>query len=158
MVAVNNDIQLSMEEAKEAISSILSLPPHREVKSSLKNLKENGYRLVSLTNSSNSAVKNQLESAGLYDLFEERLSIEEIGKYKPHRDTYAWAARKMDTRPEDCMLIAAHGWDIAGALRAGWRGAFIKRPGQQLYPLAPAPEITEPDLKIISEKLIKMEA
>lgn len=156
MVAANNNIDLSLKAAKDAISPILSVPPHPEVKEALQGLKQIGYQLVSFTNSSNRAVESQLENAGLIDLFEARLSIEELGKYKPHRDTYSWAARKMGRRQEDCMLIAAHGWDIAGALWAGWRGAFISRPGHQLYPLAPLPEIIEPDLKIISKRLINL--
>lgn len=154
MVAANNDIKLSREEAKEAISPITSLPPHPEVKQALAKLKEDGYRLVSLTNSSNAAVEKQFSNAGLMDLFEKRLSIEDIGKYKPHQDTYNWAARKLGVKPQDAMLIAAHGWDVAGALWAGWRAAFVSRPGQQQYPLAPIPEIVAPDLKAISDQLI----
>lgn len=154
MVAANNDINLSRKEAKEAISPITSLSPHPEVKDALGKLKENGYRLVSLTNSSNTAVEKQFTNAGLLDFFEERLSIEDLGKYKPHSDTYNWAARKMDVKPHEAMLIAAHGWDVAGALWAGWRAAFVSRPGQQQYPLAPTPEIAAPDLKAVSEKLI----
>ncbi|WP_372919959.1 haloacid dehalogenase type II, partial [Salegentibacter sp.] len=157
MVAANNDIRLSREEAKEAISPITSLPPHPEVKEALAKLKEDGYRLVSLTNSSNAAVEKQFSNAGLLDLFEKHLSIEDIGKYKPHQDTYNWAARKLGVKPEDAMLIAAHGWDVAGALWAGWRAAFVSRPGQQQYPLAPTPEIVAPDLKLISDKLIAIE-
>lgn len=157
MVAANNNIKLSKEEAREAISPITSLPPHPEVISSLGKLKENGYRLVSLTNSSNTGVEKQFTHAGLLDFFEERLSIEDLGKYKPHSDTYNWAARKMGVKPKDAMLIAAHGWDVAGALWAGWRAAFVSRPGQQQYPLAPKPEITAPDLKVISDKLIALE-
>ncbi len=157
MVAANNNIKLSNEEAKEAISPILSLPAHPEVKDALGRLKEDGYRLVSITNSSNAAVEKQFTNAGLLDFFEERLSIEDLGKYKPHADTYNWAARKMGVKPEEAMLIAAHGWDVAGALWAGWRAAFVSRPGQQQYPLAPSPEIAAADLKIISEKLIAIE-
>jgi 2-haloacid dehalogenase len=56
------------------------------------------------------------------------------------------------------MLIAAHGWDIAGALWAGLRAAFLSRPGAQLYPLAPAPEIVEPDLSKAAGRLIQMES
>lgn len=157
MVAANNNIKLSHDEAKEAISPILYLPPHPEVKDALGRLKEDGYRLVSLTNGSNAAVKKQFTNARLLDFFEERLSIEDLGKFKPHADTYNWAARKMGVKPEEAMLIAAHGWDVAGALWAGWRAAFVGRPGQQQYPLAPTSEIVAPDLKIISEKLIAIE-
>lgn len=49
------------------------------------------------------------------------------------------------------MMIAAHGC-IAGAIWAGYRCAFIARPGKQLYPLAPLPEINEPGLQRISKK------
>ncbi|SHG51288.1 2-haloacid dehalogenase [Salegentibacter echinorum] len=156
MVAANNNIQLSMEKAKEAIAPITSLPPHPEVKNALQRLKDDGYRLVSLTNSSNAGVKKQFTNAGLLDFFEERLSIEDIGKYKPHFDSYNWAARKMGIKPEEAMLIAAHGWDVAGAIWAGWRAAFISRPGQQKYPMAPETEISAPNLKLISEKLIAL--
>ncbi|MFT6868480.1 MAG: 2-haloacid dehalogenase [Cyclobacteriaceae bacterium] len=156
MVAANNDIQLTDDEAKTAISPISSLPPHPEVKEALGNLKKAGYKMVSLTNSSNKGVEMQFKNAGLTDFFDVRLSIEDLGKYKPASDVYDWAARKMGVRPNECLMVAAHGWDIAGARWAGWRGAFIACPGQQLYPLAPLPEINEPDLLKIAEKLIAL--
>lgn len=156
MVAANNDIKLSMAKAKKAIAPIRSLPPHPEVKEALSLLRNDGYQMVSFTNSSNEAIADQLQNAGIDVLFEERLSIEDIGKYKPHADTYSWAARKMGRSPQECMLMAAHGWDIAGALWAGWRGAFIARPGQQLYPPAVEPEFIGPNLKVISEKLLAL--
>jgi len=154
MVAANNGVQLTEGAAQEAVSVISSLPAHPEVKEALGKLKKAGYTMVSLTNSSNKGVENQFKNAGLTDFFDQRLSIEDVGKYKPHSDVYDWAARKMGVHPSECMMIAAHGWDIAGAIWADWRGAFIARPGQQLYPLAPLPEINETDLLKIAEKLI----
>lgn len=155
MVAANNDIQMSEEYArKTVVNALRGLPAHPEVKESLAQLKEDGYKLVSFTNSSNEGVKKQFESAGLTKYFDERLSVEDVGKFKPFTDTYAWAARKMGVKPEECMLIAAHGWDVAGALWAGWRAAFISRPGQQIFPLAPKTEINESDLKAIAEILV----
>ncbi|QWX85722.1 haloacid dehalogenase type II [Cellulophaga sp. HaHaR_3_176] len=157
MVAANNNISLTEEEARESIlTPIRSLPAHPEVKESLKRLKDAGYKLVSFTNSSNKGVETQFKNAGLTQYFDERLSIEDIGKFKPHSDAYDWAARKMGIQPSECMLVAAHGWDIAGALWANWRGAFISRPGAQLYPLAEKPEFNESDLKLITDKLIAL--
>ncbi len=157
MVAANNNIKLTESQAKEAIlTPIRSLPAHPEVKASLLRLKEAGYKLVSFTNSSNKGVETQFKNAGLIDYFDERLSIEDLGKFKPHTDAYDWAARKMRIKPSECLLVAAHGWDIAGAIWAGWRGAFISRPGAQLYPLAPNPEINESNLKLVTDKLITL--
>lgn len=156
MVASNHGIKLSEGEAKAALSPLRSLPPHPEVKEALQKLKNAGYKMVSLTNSSNEGVALQFKKAGLNDYFDMRLSIEDVAKYKPDRDVYDWAAHKIGAQPHECLMIAAHGWDIAGALWAGWRGAFIARPGQQLYPLAPLPELNEPDLLKISDKLIAL--
>ncbi|TXF87562.1 haloacid dehalogenase type II [Neolewinella aurantiaca] len=157
MVAANHGITLTEEEAKEAILPPLrSIPAHPEVKESLTRLKEAGYKLVSFTNSSNIGVETQFKNAGLTEYFDERLSVEDIGKYKPHTDAYDWAARKMGVAPEECLMVAAHGWDIAGALWANWRGAFISRPGAQLYPLAPAPEINEANLELTANRLISL--
>ena len=155
MVAANNNIQISEDGAREVIVNALrGLPAHSEVKEALGLLKENGYKLVSFTNSSNEGVTKQFESAGLTEYFDERLSVEGVRKFKPFTETYQWGAQKMGIAPSDAMLIAAHGWDVAGALWAGWRAAFISRPGQQLFPLAPKTEIVVSDLKQAAAILI----
>lgn len=156
MVAANNNIVISEQDARKIVlDSLRNLPPHPEVKTALSQLKNAGYKLVAYTNSSTEGVKEQFNNANLNDYFHERLSIEEVGKFKPFKDTYAWAASKMEAKPHECMLIAAHGWDVAGALWAGWRASFVARPGQQKFPLAPNTEITEINLIKVSEKLIK---
>lgn len=158
MVARNNGIDLDESDAKNAIMPIRSLPPHPDVRDGLERIKAAGYRMVTLTNSSNGGVEAQMHNAGLTDMFETRLSVEDVQMYKPHQHVYAWAARRLGLEPRECMLVAAHGWDIAGALWAGWRGAFLARPGAQLYPLAPKPEIDVPDLGAAADRLIAMKA
>lgn len=155
MVAKNNGIDITESQAREVIVEALrGLPAHPDVKNALADLKNDGYKLVSFTNSSNAGVKKQFESAGLTDFFDERLSVEDIGKFKPFRETYEWGARKMGTKSNEAMLIAAHGWDVAGALWAGWRAAFISRPGKQIFPLAPKTEINETDLQKVADILV----
>ena len=141
MVAKNNGINLTNAEAKTAIvTPLLSLPPHPDVKTGLRALKQQGFTLVSLTNSSNAGVKAQFEHAGLMDFFDLRLSIEDIKVFKPDLRTYQWALAKLNIKPEQALMVAAHGWDVAGAKEAGMQTAFISRPGKQLYPLAKQPD------------------
>ena len=147
MVAENNGITLSQEQAKTAIvTPLLSLPPHPDVKPALKQLKGMGYKLVSLTNSSNHGVKSQFENAGLTDFFTARYSIEDIKIYKPDLRAYRWALSELGVKPEEALLVAAHGWDVAGAKQAGMQTAFVARPGKALFPLAPAPDYVLSDL------------
>jgi 2-haloacid dehalogenase len=157
MLARNNQVTLSQEGAHSAMLAMRSLPPHPDVAPALGDLKQEGFRMVTLTNSSQAAVDAQIKNSGLEELFEARLSVEEVRLFKPHRRVYNWAAGKMGLMPDECMLVAAHGWDVAGALWAGWRAAFVSRPSAQPYPLAPAPELAESDLRGITERLVAMQ-
>lgn len=142
MVAEANDIPITAEQARTAIATpLLTLPPHSDVKAGLQALKDQGYTLVSLTNSSNKAVAAQFENAGLSEYFDRRLSVEDIQLYKPNLGAYTWAAQQMGIEPEEGMLVAAHGWDVAGARAAGMQAAFLTRPGKVLYPLGIEPTL-----------------
>jgi len=156
MVANNNKIDLSEDEAKAAVKPILSLKPHTEVINALALLKKAGYVLVSFSNSSNKAVRSQLEFAGIISFFDQILSVEEYGKFKPHIEVYKWAARKLNLTNAECMLVAAHGWDVGGAKWAGWQTAFVSRPGQQLFPLAIRPDIFENDLLKVANQILAL--
>ena len=158
MLARNYGILLSEGEARAAIAPMRTLPPHADVAPALANLRDAGFRMAALTNSSKAAVASQIGHAGLSDVFETLLSVESVRKFKPQTEVYRWAVREMRVEAEDCMLVAAHGWDVAGALWAGCRAAFVARQGAQLYPLAPEPEIVEPDLAKVAEKLTALPA
>ena len=54
----------------------------------------------------------------------------------------------------DLRMVAAHAWDILGALQAGCRGAFIARPGKVLYPLGPKPDIVTPDFLAFADAML----
>ncbi len=141
MVAEKQGIVLTREDARSAVVTPLrSLPPHPDVVAGLKLLSENGYRLVSLTNSSAEGAEAQLKNAGLAALFEKRYSVESIGKYKPHPDAYRMVLDDLGVKPEEVMMVAAHAWDLMGAKNAGLQTAFIGRPGAPLYPIAEKPD------------------
>ncbi|GAC34885.1 2-haloacid dehalogenase [Paraglaciecola polaris LMG 21857] len=154
MVAQNNNIEITEAQAITAIKTpLLSLPAHPDVKSGLAALKAQGYKIVSLTNSSNKGVETQFKNAGLTEYFDERLSIEDIKVYKPDLRSYAWALKQLQVKPEEALMVAAHGWDVAGAKAAGLQTAFIARPGKALYPLAAKPDYVVKDLTELVEIL-----
>lgn len=147
---------VSERERDEILQMIRQLPPHPDVEEGLSMLQKAGYRMVTLTNSTGEVVKQQMESAGLTKYFETLLSIDPMRKYKPALETYREATKKLGVRPEEAMLIAAHGWDVTGALHAGLQAAFISRKAQAQYPLAPSPHYTGDSLTSIVEKLVKL--
>jgi 2-haloacid dehalogenase len=155
MVARNQGIELDEEAAERCLAPMRRLPPHTDVVPALERLRDAGFRRATLTNSSKAAVADQMRNAGLAEFFESSLSVEEVGLYKPHTHVYRWAARRLGVAVSECLFVAAHGWDVAGAAWAGMRTAFIARPGQQVFPLGPAIDIEVPSFEGLPEALTK---
>jgi len=156
MVAKGQDVELDKAKADKAMKAMKTLPAHPDVPDSLKKMKEAGFRLCALTNSAAAVMESQLAYAGIDQYFDGKLSIEGISAYKPDPRTYHWAADTVGAPIGDCMLIAAHGWDVAGATLAGMRAAFLERPGKMLYPLGPDIELAGSDMVAIADQLVAM--
>ncbi|HKK46408.1 MAG TPA: haloacid dehalogenase type II [Balneolaceae bacterium] len=153
MLAENRNIDMDMDRARDALAPIRRTPPHPDVPPALEYLNDEGYRLAILTNSPREGMEAQLSNAGIEMHFELHLNVEDIGIYKPNRHVYRWAARQLGVAPGDCLFVAAHGWDVAGAMASEMEAAFLDRPGQNLYPLAANPAYVEPDLEQLASKL-----
>jgi 2-haloacid dehalogenase len=146
--------EIDQKEKKEALQTIKELSAYDDVPKGLQLLKDNGFRLATLTNSPATTLSAQLQHTKLTEYFEATLSVDAIRKYKPALETYQWAAKQLSVNVSDAMLVAAHGWDIAGALQAGMQAAFIERKGQSLYPLAAKPNFTAKDLTDLANSII----
>lgn len=67
------------------------------------------------------------------------------------------AAHRLGVAMDQVRLIAAHAWDVAGALRAGCAAAFVARPGMVLDPLAPPPDVVGHDLAAVADQILVIE-
>jgi len=157
MVAKNHGVELDEEAAKRAVSPMLSLRPHADVVPAFERLRDAGWRMAALSNSSTAALAEQMKNSGLDAFFEKQLSVEEIGLFKPHAHLYRWAARRLGADASECLMVAAHGWDVAGAKWAGMQGAFLARPGQQPFPLAPPPDFSLQTLGELADLLARLQ-
>lgn len=154
MVAARHGVALA-EEGRQAVrDGMRRLPPHPEIRQSLERLRGAGLRLATLTNSTAEVGEAQLVNAGLRDLFEQALSAAAVRRLKPAPQPYRMAAERLGVEPGDVRLVAAHAWDVAGALRAGCATAFVARPGKVLDPLVPRPDIVGADLREVADRIL----
>src|ERR671931_2479101 len=129
------------------------LPPHPEVRESLERLRDAGLRLAALTNSPPQVAEAQLTNAGLRGYFEQALSADAVRRLKPAPAPYHMAAERLGVPRGAIRLIAAHAWDVAGALRAGCAAAFVARPGKVLDPLVEPPDVVGANLREVAERI-----
>ncbi len=153
-VAERHGIRLTQKNRDAVSSGLRTLPPHDDVQPALRRLADSGLRLFALTNSPPQVAKAQLEHAGLTQLFEDVFSVDAAQTLKPAPEAYNTAARSVLASAQDMRLVAAHGWDVAGAMNAGWHAAFVARPGQVLDPLFPTPDIVGNDLHDVTEQIL----
>ena len=140
------------------LQGMLTLPAHPDVRDGLQTMRDAGLRLVTLTNSAPAAVQQQLTNAGLTAFFERSFSVDTVRRFKPAAEAYQSVADSLGLPIDRLRLVAAHAWDIVGALRAGCAAAFVARPGKVLYPLGPKPDITGPDFRSVAKQIVAAES
>jgi 2-haloacid dehalogenase len=152
MLAARQQVTLSPAHSDAIVNGMRTLPPHPEVREAMGRLGKR-FRLVALTNSPKDVAEAQMRNSGLRELLEDVYSADAVRKLKPAPEPYRMVAERTGMPIGDVRLVAAHGWDIAGALAAGCRAAFVARPGAALYPHGPQPDIVAPDLTGIADAL-----
>jgi 2-haloacid dehalogenase len=157
MLAVRQGVKLTEEDRQLIRSGMQQLPPHPEVAEGLAILRQAGIRLVALTNSTQAVAEAQLTHAGLRNYFEQVFSADSVRRLKPAPEPYLMVARQLSVPISNIRLIAAHAWDVAGAMRAGCAAAFVARPGMVLDPLAERPDIVGNNLREVAIAILQHE-
>jgi 2-haloacid dehalogenase len=153
-LAAERRVDLSQDIKRDVLDLVGRLPPYPDVEPGLERLREAGFRLAVLTNSTPAMASRQIEHAGLAPLFERVLSVEPTRHYKPAPEPYQMAARELGREIGDLLLVTAHDWDLKGATHAGCGGAFLKRPGKAWFPAYEPPVIVADDLVDAAEQII----
>ena len=157
MVAERQGVDLSDEDKQRILGDMQELPPHPEVEDTLGRLRYAAIRLAALTNSTQQVADAQIDNSGLRDYFEQVLSADIVQRLKPAPEPYRMAAESLGVEIGQVRLVAAHAWDVVGAMRAGCAAAFVARPGMVLNPLAARPDVVGGDLREVAAQILEIE-
>ncbi len=158
VLAERGGVDLSDEDKQRVLGGMQELPPHLEVKENLARLRDAGIRLATLTNSTQEVSDAQIDNSGLREYFEQVISADTVKRLKPAPEPYRMAAESLGVEIGQVRLVAAHAWDVTGAMRAGCAAAFIARPGMILNPLARRPDVVGADLREVTDRILELEA
>ena len=153
MIAATTGTRLDPEAGERIVDQMRRLPPHPDAAPALDRLREADLTLAALTNSPLDVARDQLTYAGLAQRFDAILSADQVQVLKPRPEPYHLVARTFEVRVTDVRLVAAHAWDISGALAVGCTAAFVSRPGKALSPVGDQPDITGADMLEVAERI-----
>jgi 2-haloacid dehalogenase len=149
--------RLAAAEASEAgvpaaLERLSGMPAYPDAPAALSRLQAAGFGLGVLTQSGSEAAETVLRSCGLREAFAFVASAPEAGAYKPHPRAYDHGLARAGA--ETAWFVAGHWWDVAGAVAAGLRGAWVART-DVAYPAAlPQPAATGADLAAVAEAIV----
>ena len=123
-LALTTDVEAAVSHV---MTGFAELSLHADVATGVRELRGSGLRLVTLSNGAAAVAERLLSAAGIRDEFEQVLSVESAGIWKPASGAYYYAAQACEVDLAEMVMVAVHPWDLHGASRAGMRTAWINR-------------------------------
>jgi 2-haloacid dehalogenase len=99
-----------------------------------------------------------LDRAGLRTYLRGVFSAEEIGAFKPPARVYDWACRRVETPGDRVAVVAAHSWDVHGAVRAGLVGGLATRLEGAVPDTVARPHVAAERLDVVIDRLLALPA
>jgi 2-haloacid dehalogenase len=121
----------------------LSLKAYPDVAEALAKLKSRGLKCAILSNGNRSMLYSAVKNAGIYQLLDATLSVDQVGVFKPHPSVYQLAVDELKLPPAQICFVSANGWDAHAASAFGLRVAWVNRFAQpkEHIPAEPHAEI-----------------
>src|SRR6516225_4050794 len=122
------------------IKLYLRLDPFPEVPAVLRELRSAGLVRAILSNGTPAMLAAVIDNAGLAGLFDQVLSVEEVGVYKPHPKVYQLACDRLGLAADAIIFLSSNAWDAHAAAAFGMRVAWCNRYGQTRERLPGSPD------------------
>jgi|SRR5579883_296812 2-haloacid dehalogenase len=132
----------SAELRERLMARYLTLPAFPDAPAALRELKQRGQRLAILSNGTPAMLESLVKAAGLGELFEAVLSVEEVGAFKPHPKVYQLALDRLRLPAEAISFQSSNAWDAYAASAFGMKVVWCNRSGQRPERLPGAPDRT----------------
>jgi 2-haloacid dehalogenase len=120
-------LELSAEKREALMSGYLNLKAWPDVPSALSALKKSGLKLAFLSNFTQQMLQANIKSAGLTGIFEEVISTDQAGTFKPDPRAYQLGIESLRLQRNQIIFVAFAGWDAAGAKLFGYPTFWVNR-------------------------------
>lgn len=147
-------VDLNDAQKQELMAIYRVLPAFDDAKEGLARLKEAGFRLFAFSNGAAEALEVLLTNAGIRELFEGIVSVDDIKSFKPNPAVYSHFLRKSGATGGEAWLISSNPFDVIGAISAGMKAAWVQRSPEAIFdPWGIEPTITVSSLTELEQQI-----
>ncbi len=143
-----SDVPHTSQEVQRLVAAIETLKPFPEAPAALEKLAAR-YRLAILSNGDRDMLEAAKPHIGF--AFDDTISVQEAGCFKPDRRTYETAAAILGVSRSSVLFVANHAFDCVGAKAFGMRTAFIDRRDRPFGQTPHLPDITVRDMGALAD-------
>ncbi len=120
-------VKLSPEQRERLLNAYLNLKPWPDAVAALQKIKASGIRIITIANFSKKMLEANAKNAGIHSLFDELLSTEVNGTYKPDPKAYELGMKHLKLKKSEVVFAAFGGWDAFGAKNFGYSTYWVNR-------------------------------
>ena len=150
----NARIALGPSQQQELVDRYQQLEAYPDAAAGLTQLKAKGLALVAFSNGVAATLHHLLDHAGLMNLLQAIISVDELKTFKPNPHVYAHLADRLKRPKQETWLISSNPFDVIGAKASGLKAAWIRRnPSAAFDPWGIEPDLIARDLVELAAKL-----
>src|SRR5678815_2664983 len=112
-------LDLDVDKRTRLMDAYMTLAAFPDVKPGLQQLKAMGLRLAVLSNGAPKMLESAARSAGIADLLDAVISVDEVKVFKPSPRVYELASTRLNMPKTNIGFVTSNSWDANGAGSAG---------------------------------------
>lgn len=114
----------------EVLMAYRRLDAYPDAQPVLRALRDKGLHRAILSNGEPTMLADAVDAAGLTDLLDAVLSVEDVGVFKPDRRVYELAGQHFGLAPSQMAFVSSNPWDAFGAQAFGFQVFWVNRTSQ----------------------------
>lgn len=124
---------LSPDQKAALLAGYRSLPAFDDVQGALSQLRSDGHALYAFSNGTADAVETLLRTAGIRELFDGVVSVDDRQTFKPNPDVYEHLLNTTAASAGNTWLISSNPFDVIGGVSYGLSSAWVRRSSDSIF-------------------------
>lgn len=150
-----NNLSDDSDLRKELLKLYFNLTAYPEVFQMLSDLRSNHILTGILSNGSPDMLNGAVQSAGISDLLNEVISVEDVGVFKPDISVYELVEKRFGCEIREVLFVSSNCWDACAAANFGFQTGWVNRSNEPKDRLPSGNLVIMKDLSDIATLVVK---
>jgi len=146
----------SSGQVQKLMDQYAYLTPFPENLDVLQKIKDMGLKTAILSNGSPEMLASAVKSAGMGDVLDHIISVDQIRLFKTSPESYGLVQKTISVNKDEVLFVSSNAWDALGATWFGFKTLWVNRQNLPYEAIGPRPSYAGSDLAMVLDVLIKI--